>query len=120
MAGPGSWFHSQTVAFLGFPFGWDSGAESVNNGYPVPFIKAGIISAKADGPPRRIYVDGHGNPGFSGGPLVFRPLGQPLTVPVIVAGVIIDLPLDPITVQQTGLVRATSIEHVVSLIDANP
>ena len=95
MAGPGSWFHSQTVAFLGFPFGWDSGAESVNNGYPVPFIKAGIISAKADGPPRRIYVDGHGNPGFSGGPLVFRPLGQPLTVPVIVAGVIIDLPLDP-------------------------
>ena len=66
------------------------------------------------------YVDAHGNPGFSGGPLVLRPLGQPLTVPVVVAGVIIDLPLDPITAEQTGLVRATSIEHVVSLIDASP
>ena len=120
MAGPGSWFHSQSVAFLGFPFGWDSGTESINNGYPVPFIKAGIISANVEGPPRRIYVDAHGNPGFSGGPLVLRLLGQPLTVPVVVAGVIIDLPLDPITAEQTGLVCATSIEHVVSLIDASP
>ena len=73
----------------------------------MPFIKAGIISANVEGRPRRIYVDAHGNPGFSGGPLVLRPLGQPLTVPVVVAGVIIDLPLDPITAEQTGLVRAT-------------
>ena len=115
---PSAWAGCVRGPFFRLPT--PSGTESINNGYPVPFIKTGIISANVEGRPRRIYVDAHGNPGFSGGPLVLRPLGQPLTVPVVVAGVIIDLPLDPITAEQTGLVRATSIEHVVSLIDASP
>ena len=34
--GGNGWFHSQSVAFLGFPFGWDSGAEAVNGGFPMP------------------------------------------------------------------------------------
>ncbi len=112
------WFHGQSVAFLGFPFGWDSGLENINNGFPIPFVKAGIISASVPGTPSRIYIDAHGNPGFSGGPLVFCPPDQPRMFHV--AGVVVDSPRDPITAEQTGFVRAIDIQHVVSLIDANP
>ena len=110
--------HGQPVAFLGFPFGWNSGAERINNGYPMPFVKAGIVSAIIFGATTRIYVDAHGNPGFSGGPLVFSEPGQPTRYKV--AGVISDSPRDPITMDHAGFVRAISIEHVVGLIDGNP
>ena len=110
--------HGQPVAFLGFPYGWDSGAERINNGYPMPFVKAGIVSAIIFGSTSRIYIDAHGNPGFSGGPLVFTQPGQPIRYKV--AGVISDSPQDPITKDHAGFVRAISIEHVVKLIDGNP
>ena len=35
--------YGQQAYFLGFPFGWDSGGERINNGRPRPFAKAGII-----------------------------------------------------------------------------
>ena len=114
----GHWFHGQPVAFLGFPFGWNSGCENINNGFPIPFTKAGIISAHVRGTPSRIYIDAHGNPGFSGGPLVFCQPDEPRVFRV--AGVVADSPRDPITTEQTGFVRAIHIQHVVSLIDANP
>ena len=110
--------HGQQAYFLGFPFGWDAGAEKINNGYPKPFVKAGVISAWVVGGANRIYVDAHGNRGFSGGPLVFSPPGQPAEYRV--AGVVVDSPRDPISNDQTGFVRAITIEHVVQLIDANP
>ncbi len=110
--------HGQPVVFLGFPFGLDSGAESINNGYPIPFVKAGIVSGIVFGTVSRIYIDAHGNRGFSGGPLVFTVPGQ--TAAYKVAGVISDSPQDPITKAQAGFVRAISIEHVVKMIDENP
>ncbi len=118
LATDGKWAHGQPVAFLGFPFGWDSGAENINNGFPVPFVKAGIISAWVPGPPSRIYIDAHGNRGFSGGPLIFSPTNQPRAFNV--AGVVVDSPPDPITAEHAGFVRAIAIKHVLSLIDANP
>ena len=107
----------QQAYFLAFPFGWEAGAEEINNGYPIPFLKAGILSAWVVGATNRIYVDAHGNRGFSGGPLVFSPSGQQSSYKV--AGVVVDSPLDPITKGQAGFVRAITIEHVVQLIDAN-
>ena len=107
----------QPVAFLGFPFGWEGGAEAVNNGYPIPFVKAGVFSARLFGAATKLYVDAHGNPGFSGGPLIFVDHGPPLRCKV--AGVVSDSPLDPITAQDAGFVRAISIDHILSLIDAN-
>ena len=40
----------QSISFLGFPFGWGTsewggGGEDINRGFPLPFIKAGIVSA---------------------------------------------------------------------------
>lgn len=106
----------QPVAFAGFPFGWDSGSENINNGFPMPFVKAGIISAWVDGPRSRIYVDAHGNPGFSGGPLVLRNQSGELAI----VGIVTDAPNDPITGEQTGFVCAIRTKCVLDLIEANP
>ena len=108
------YFVSQPVRFLGFPFGWDSGQERLNNGFPIPFVKGGIISAFID---ESIFVDAHGNKGFSGGPLIVAP--QPGSTTPGVIGVVIAAIDDPITSGQAGLVRATGIARVVSLIHEN-
>lgn len=110
-------FHiGQTVAFVGFPFGWDAGMENLNNGFPMPFVKAAINSAYVDGPRARIYVDAHGNPGFSGGPLVLR--GQ--SGEFAIADIITDAPNDPIIEGQAGFVCAIRTRCVLDLIIAKP
>ena len=106
----------QPVAFVGFPFGWDAGSEHMNNGFPMPFIKTGIISAWVDGPRSRIYVDAHGNRGFSGGPLILRADSDELAI----VGIITDSANDPITKEQAGFVCAILIKWALDLIKANP
>lgn len=81
----------QSVFFLGYPSDlstkWKS-PDSPDFG-EVAFIKAGILSAM-DTRDRRaviVYVDGHNNPGFSGGPIVFRPNpNSPFRVAAVVKG----------------------------------
>ena len=61
----------QDVYFLGFPYFGNAinhRAESFNANFPIPFIKKATMSALHD---QIIYLDGHNNPGFSGGPVVF-------------------------------------------------
>ena len=62
--------YEQDVRILGFPLGLDSGFSEHTFGFPVPAIKAGIISAFSSGEPIIIYIDAHGSNGISGGPLV--------------------------------------------------
>ncbi|MCY3590764.1 MAG: S1C family serine protease [Acidobacteria bacterium] len=38
----------QQVRFLGFPFGWQHKDHGLNNGYPLPFAKSGIVSVLGD------------------------------------------------------------------------
>ena len=119
----------------------DAGGEKINRGLPLPFVKAGILSALVEfGDVSKIYLDAHANPGFSGGPVVFSPLGQPGT-DLRVAGVVVHYPtpLSPIVdnkgetitdsegepiglyVQENpGIVVAIGIRHVSELIEANP
>lgn len=112
-------FHiGQAVAFPGFPFGWDGGAENINHGFPIPFVKAGIISAMVSEPSKRIYIDAHGNPGFSGAPLIVSLRDQPSTFKVV--GVVVDSRNDPITGEHAGIVGAVMIKYALDLIDANP
>jgi hypothetical protein len=61
----------QKVFFLGFPFGLASRSKDRNDF--IPFVKAGILSAIDYGDKQTpiVYVDGHNNPGFSGGPIIF-------------------------------------------------
>ena len=129
---PKDFFYGQQVYFLGFPFGWDSGGEHINNGLPFPFVKTGIISAFTigDAPVQKIYLDAHANKGFSGGPVVFSPLNDPKALRV--AGVVANYPkrFQPVVDDQgntvahaqenPGIVVAIGIQHVVALIEANP
>ena len=132
--------YSQPVYFLGFPFGWDSGMDNINRDLPVPFVKAGVLSAMIAGNKSRIYIDAHGNKGFSGGPVVFVPNGGP-TNEFWVAGIVAEAPrprleavvdrsgkpiLDkdgrPVAhfAENQGFVMAFNIRHATDLIEANP
>lgn len=70
---------TQEVYFLGFPFGSSAGEFPAFGIHPVPIAKHGILSAIGDG---NLVVDALNNPGFSGGPIVFRDLNTPGSAPV--------------------------------------
>jgi S1-C subfamily serine protease len=65
----------QQAYFLGYPHGLGtSRAEPFPRGFgELPFLKGGIVSAVDDRDLEAmvLYLDGHNNPGFSGGPIVF-------------------------------------------------
>lgn len=136
--------YGQSVSFLGYPFGWDGGGEHINRGVPLPFAKAGVVSALEFGDAKRIFLDAHGNKGFSGGPVVFVPHEQP-NGELHVAGIVSHFPTSrhwqnwlpvvdrggsPIINHQgeplgyvrdnPGIVVAFSINHAMELIDTNP
>ncbi len=69
--------YGQDVYFLGFPYEMRF-VVKVNNGFPVPFVKQATLSALSSPyeKQRILYLDGHNNPGFSGGPVVFRKSGD--------------------------------------------
>jgi hypothetical protein len=67
----------QEIYFVGFPYGLFTDGSNVNKLYPLPFLKRGIMSASGRaGDDVVVYVDGNNNPGFSGGPIVFRDLDR--------------------------------------------
>jgi len=65
----------ETGYFLGFPFGlrMENIGGDMNPDFPLPFVKKASISAiiKKSGITLQ-FLDGHNNPGFSGGPVVFK------------------------------------------------
>jgi hypothetical protein len=83
---------SENTYFLGFPYGYNMDYRQLNNGYPLPFVKQGIVSA-FDSLPNKyqvVFVDGMGNPGFSGGPIlrVSNRVTKQLTVMAVVSHLI--------------------------------
>ena len=132
--------YGHPVSFLGYPFGWDAGHEKINRGVPLPFVKAGFLSAMVSGDVSWLFLDAHVNKGFSGGPVVFAPYGEPKNK-LRVAGIVVAYPtpeylpiVDHNGVEVTdkagkpigfikenpGFVVAIDIRHALELIDANP
>ena len=76
----GQFFYGQDAYFLGFPYGIQTSAPGANGSYPLAIIKKGIISGtiteNADKKAVVVLLDGYNNPGFSGGPIVYRDLNQ--------------------------------------------
>jgi len=64
----------QEVFFLGFPYQMKGDGGDINNSFPFPFVKKASFSASQKGSNNEMifYFDGHNNPGFSGGPIVFK------------------------------------------------
>ena len=122
----------ESVCFVGYPFGWHGGGEEINRKIPIPLVKAGVVSAmQFDGNPSLIILDAQGNPGFSGGPVLFVPSGED-EVKLHVAGVVSSgrRLSQPVTGPENtlighvgedlGFVFVTAIECVLDLIDTNP
>ncbi len=77
-------FYSRAY-FLGFPFGISISGGKLFNNFPMPFVKSGIIS-NFDSSRHgliTIYLDGHNNEGFSGGPAVWVYPNNPLRLRII-------------------------------------
>jgi S1-C subfamily serine protease len=67
----------QDVYFAGFPYGMFTSGQNVNATFPIAFVKKAIMSASMNqNGATTIFLDGHNNPGFSGGPIVYRDLDQ--------------------------------------------
>jgi hypothetical protein len=81
---------AQPVYFLGFPYGLGMKDRSLNNGFPLPFVKRGTLSAFEALPTKKssiIFIDGLNNQGFSGGPIVYvNQDTKQLTVAGVVSG----------------------------------
>ena len=121
----------QDAFFLGFPFGLFGEMGAANSHYPLPFVKSATVSCVEfnQNTLHRIFLDGINNPGFSGGPVVFRPHGtQSIHVAGVISGYRYDdqpvfhgtesLPLS--TRHNTGIVISYGIGYAVSLARGNP
>ena len=121
----------QDIYFCGFPFGLRCEVGDLNRDFPMPFVKKGILSAFAsrDECPTRMYIDGHNNPGFSGGPLVFSDMNtrelkiagvisgyRPTYEPVLLKGDDVGLTSQ----QNTGIAIAYDLKNGVEYIKQNP
>lgn len=122
----------QDVYFLGFPYGLHSSGD-VNDGYPLPLVKRALMSGNIGEQPNPevFLLDGHNNPGFSGGPVVFRPANNP-NHEFRVMAVVSAFKTEDVEIkfqnEKTGLTSATntgivvcpSIKQVMDMIAANP
>ncbi|MCY3891989.1 MAG: serine protease [Acidimicrobiaceae bacterium] len=119
----------EDIRFYGFPYGLSTSRR--NGTVPLPLVKAGIVSgffgAAQLGPNSSFLIDGHNNPGFSGGPVVSIRGGK-YRVAGVVSGY---LPHDEdvrsrmsdenderseYVEQNSGIMLAWNIQHVVDLI----
>jgi hypothetical protein len=119
----------QDVYFLGFPYKMWSDVGSIMGGLPCPFAKKGTVSSLGFGDPQVLYIDAINNEGFSGGPLIFSPLGKPTDVRV--AGVVSKFRIEhePVLDEKgnqtghtvpynTGFLVAYGVKHALDIIKA--
>jgi hypothetical protein len=118
--------YGQDVHFLGFPYGYLGKYVLGPRGYPLPFVKRAAVSLLDD---TLLLLDGHNNPGFSGGPVVFRKPNEPLfsVAAVISSYRFEDEPIYSgmdstfLTYQyNTGIIEAYSIDIALKLVASNP
>jgi Trypsin-like peptidase domain len=119
--------YGQEMYFLGFPYQILGTMRFTERQFPLPFVKRAILSC-LDGD--KYFLDGHNNPGFSGGPVVFAP--QPASIPTNIAAVISGYlnesqPVLAAGVEtgltynhNTGIIVSYDIKHAISLARAHP
>ena len=131
--GSGGIVIGQNVRFLGFPLDIEVYMTQAKE-WRMPVVKGGILTTvESEKGTSWLLVDGHGNKGFSGGPVIFKPLKGKTGIWKI-AGVIgrYEPEILPVidsrgrrikglgVVGNSGILVATGIETAVDLIKANP
>lgn len=122
--------YGQDLYFLGFPFGLRSEIGELNRDFPLPLVKKAVLSLLVmDQPGKYLLLDGHNNPGFSGGPVVFK---EPNSNDFNVCGIISSYRYElvetiingnPTPIQakaNTGIIIAYTIDNALELIKVNP
>jgi hypothetical protein len=121
----------QDVYFLGFPYNMFADMGELNRNFPVPFVKRGLVSSWSEDEYGilRWFLDGHNNPGFSGGPIVWTRSGENnYNVAAVVSGYRYedepvyagDEPTSLAYRYNTGIIIAYDIQHATELIQRNP
>jgi S1-C subfamily serine protease len=122
-------FLSQTVFFVGFPYGLSIEGGAANSGYPLPLVKHGIIAAFLSQEGRPFIIDGINNPGFSGGPVVIAQNPQNPDIIGVVSAY--QAAVEPVFQQgqqhpdlsvrtNTGLLIGFDLDYAVKAIQKNP
>lgn len=124
--------YGQDVFFLGFPYGFVGHYAFGPEGFPLPFVKRATLSLVNR---ETFLLDGHNNPGFSGGPVIFREPGKvDLNVCAVISGFrAVDEPVyvgnspvyagagEPVVFRyNTGIILTWRVDFAVALIKANP
>jgi hypothetical protein len=135
----------QDAYFLGFPYGLHAENDPRIGDFPLALVKRGIVSAFVGLKPMQtdlLLLDGHNNPGFSGGPVVFcasrrvvpeNHTGEPIVISEFSVAAVVSsfrFEWEPVfsngqeTALQyrynTGIVTTVNIYHAMQLIQANP
>lgn len=114
----------QDLAMLGFPYGLFT-APGERTSYPTPFVKKAVFSAIdiSEDFGGILYLDGHNNPGFSGGPVAFFDYSKKKAYIVgVISGYIpqnglIETPFGDWNYKEnSGIVMAYCIEHALQII----
>ena len=120
---------AEDIYFLGFPYGLSMEVKTeLNEGFPLPLVKKAVVSALGleDAP---MFLDGHNNIGFSGGPVARRGTEKEQTVIGVVSGYRYDRhkvrdengnETSYTYDTNTGIVIAHDIRHALALIAKNP
>jgi len=118
----------QDVFFIGFPYKLEGEVGLLLDGRPLGYVKKGTVSVFNSPNHPALVLDAINNEGFSGGPVVFAPIGMPSNdlrfaavvskyrtenEPVLSAD---GLPTGDIISYNTGFLYAYSIRHAVDLI----
>jgi S1-C subfamily serine protease len=113
----------QTSIFLGYPLGF----ASIVNKRAVPLVKQAIVSGAVEYKNHFvILLDGHNNPGFSGGPVMAKNKDGRLEIAALISGyfhdpINVDFDFDrkkikiPINAN-SGIIISTPIERVIEII----
>ena len=122
----GELFTSQECFFLGFPYNLYSDLPKANDNLPVPFIKKAIFSlfTGEESNEKIMYLDGHNNPGFSGGPVVAEIIGKNITkiCSVVSSYIMQSNKLENTTLlygENSGIIVTYASVHIMEIINSN-
>lgn len=122
----GGLIYAQDAYFLGYPYDLLTEWNMRPGGHPMPLVKKAIVSA-VDA--HQILLDGHNNPGFSGGPVVFStPGNRDWKVAAVISNFrFVDQPIlrfgkktDYFYEYNTGIIMAYQISYAKEIIESNP
>ncbi len=102
----------------------------MNRDFPIPFVKKAIVSCMMfENDMQIFFLDGHNNPGFSGGPVIFKePNSNGFKVASVISGyryakepIYQNGAAVPLELRaNTGIVISYGIKHAIDLIESNP